>query len=86
MFTMPKYKERISLIPGGCPQLLDFAADLNAIPKMRRNFEERRAQAEDGTSKVRLFPIVAKDERLVDAIEGQPARREIGRASCRERV
>ena len=41
MFTMPKYKERISLIPGGCPQLLDFAADLNAIPKMRRNFEER---------------------------------------------
>ena len=73
MFTMPKYKERISLIPGGCPQLLDFAADLNAIPKMRRNFEERRAQAEDGTSKVRLFPIVAKDERLVDAIEGRPA-------------
>lgn len=73
MFTMPKYKERISLIPGGCPQLLDFTADLNAIPKMRRNFEERRAQAEDGTSKVRLFPIVAKDERLVDAIEGRPA-------------
>lgn len=73
MFTMPKYKERISLIPGGCPQLLDFAADLNTIPKMRRNFEERRAQAEDGTSKVRLFPIVAKDERLVDAIEGRPA-------------
>ena len=74
MFIMPKYKERISLIPGGCPQLLDFAADLKDAPRMRRTFEERRSTAPDGSQQVRLFPLVDRDGQLVDALEGKPAR------------
>ena len=37
MFEMPKYKERVSLIPGGCPQLMDFEADIAGL-RVRRSF------------------------------------------------
>lgn len=75
MFNIPKYKERISLIPGGCPQLLDFEADLNLMPKVRRSFEERPVTLENGDSKMTLYPLVELEEgELVDAIEGKPAK------------
>ena len=38
MFTMPKYRERVSLIPYGCPQLLDFEIPLEKL----RNSELKR--------------------------------------------
>ena len=74
MFSIPKYKERVSLIPGGCPQQLDFAADRNTIPRVRRSFEEHKETTADGTPQVRLFPLLEKDGNLVDALEGKPAR------------
>lgn len=70
MFVMPKYKERISLIPGGCPQLLDFAADLNAIPRVKRNFEEQRRENSDTGPQVQLHALEEnEDGQLVDALD-----------------
>ena len=61
----PKYSDRISLIPGGCPQLLDFSVDLTKVERLRRNFEERQ----DGG----IRPLVEKDGEFVDALDGQTA-------------
>ncbi len=72
MFEMPKYKERVSLIPGGCPQLMDFEADIAGL-RVRRSFEERKSTNPDGSPAVRLFPLVEQDDALVDALEGKPA-------------
>ncbi|MBQ7607762.1 MAG: virulence factor SrfB [Desulfovibrionaceae bacterium] len=64
----PKYNERISLIPGGCPQLLDFLIELETIGRMRRTFEER---VDNG--KTRLFPLIEIDGEEVDVFEhGEP--------------
>ena len=59
----PKYSDRISLIPGGCPQLLDFAVDLTKVDRLRRNFEERPDAG--------IRPLVEKDGDFVDALDGQ---------------
>ncbi len=40
MFDLPRYKNPISLIPGGCPQLLDFAAEQTLLKNIQYTFEE----------------------------------------------
>ena len=70
MFVMPRYKERVSLIPGGCPQLLDFSADLNALPRIRRNFEEQRLEQNEQNRQVQLHALIENDEgQLVDVLD-----------------
>ncbi|MBO4369152.1 MAG: virulence factor SrfB, partial [Desulfovibrio sp.] len=69
----PKYNERISLIPGGCPQLLDFAVNLDVMDRLRRTFEERKDTAPDGLPVTRLFPLVEQDGELVDVFEHKAA-------------
>lgn len=70
MFAMPKYKERISLIPGGCPQLLDFAVDLNSLPRIRRSFEEQRCESTPEGHQVQLHALEENDEgQLVDVLD-----------------
>lgn len=49
MYNIPKYKSPVSLIPGGCLQFLDFAAETSRIGRLRRAFrEERRPEGGDG--------------------------------------
>lgn len=75
MFRMPKYKERVSLIPYGCPQLMDFEVDLNSLPRIRRRFEERKVQ--DGAeTRTHIYPLEERDGTWFDLIEGKPARAE----------
>ncbi len=71
MFEMPKYKDRISLIPGGCPQLLDFEQSLAALPRIRRPFLERMETDADGTSRAHLYPLVEKEGEYTHAISGE---------------
>ena len=70
----PKYNERISLIPGGCPQLLDFCVDVNTMPRIRRHFEERSEGVGTAEARTRLFPLKEVDGELVDVLEGNPPR------------
>lgn len=54
MFRMPQYRNPVSLIPGGCPQLLDFAADMTVLDEARYSFEEVREPGPDGQPRVHL--------------------------------
>ncbi|MBR5734504.1 MAG: virulence factor SrfB, partial [Desulfovibrionaceae bacterium] len=71
MFQMPRYTERVSLIPGGCPQLMDFEANLASLPRIRRCFAEVPRQT-NGTSEVRLVPLREENGRLMDDVTGDP--------------
>ncbi|MBQ9406221.1 MAG: hypothetical protein IJU37_05705 [Desulfovibrio sp.] len=57
MFAMPKYKERNSLIPGGCPQLLDFEIDLRTLPRIKRSFEEHRLNNAEDAPQIQLHTL-----------------------------
>lgn len=53
MSILPSGLATISLIPGGCPQFLDFALPLGALEKVRHYFfEEKRASADSPASGV----------------------------------
>lgn len=54
MFPMPQYRNPVSLIPGGCPQLLDFAAGLSELDSVRYSFEEIPEKGPDGETRVHL--------------------------------
>lgn len=53
MPEMPKYINPVSLIPGGCPQLLDYSLPAEAIEKIRYAFVEAR-EAAAGNERVLL--------------------------------
>ena len=40
----PQYKQVITLIPGGCPQFLDFGLDLEPLRRERRAFREQKKE------------------------------------------
>ena len=40
MDAIPRYLSPVSIIPGGCPQFLDFALPEEAIHRLRRYFRE----------------------------------------------
>lgn len=75
MFTLPRYKERVSLIPYGCPQFMDFAVELDSLPRIQRRFEERTT-TEGGESRVHIHPLEERDGGWFDMLSGTPARSE----------
>ena len=73
MFPMPQYRNPVSLIPGGCPQLLDFAAPLSLSDSVSYSFEEIRQTDPDGETRVYLHAFRKNSEgEFVD--EQDPAR------------
>lgn len=44
MENMPQYTSPVSLIPGGCPQFLDFTLPMDALSRLRRWFREEKRQ------------------------------------------
>lgn len=54
MFEMPNYTNPISLIPGGCPQLLDYEAPADLVSKIKYGFSETPEKDQDGKTCVRL--------------------------------
>ena len=70
MFEMPKYKDRVSLIPGGLPQFLDFSCDLATLPRIRRVFEEEQVRGAAGAESVHLHVFQEDaDGRQVDVLD-----------------
>ena len=47
MDAIPRYLSPVSIIPGGCPQFLDFALPEEAIHRLRRYFREEKKQEGD---------------------------------------
>lgn len=54
MFEIPQYSNPISLIPGGCPQLLDYEANKSILADIRYNFEEIPEKDAAGQTKLHL--------------------------------
>lgn len=77
---MPKYNYPISLIPGGCPQFLDFAVDLAELEpkKLRqgRSFREEPRPGAEGEGRQR-FTLRCLEEneagQWVNQADGQPS-------------
>ena len=43
----PEYKQIVNLIPGGCPQFLDFRLDADSMKREMRSFREETAAYDD---------------------------------------
>lgn len=70
MFEIPRYKNPISLIPGGCPQLLDYEAKSSVLDDLKYSFEEIAERSPDGTTRVRLHAFRRNEEgEFVDEME-----------------
>lgn len=75
---MPRYSFPVTLIPGGCPQFLDFAVDLKVLEDRRLRFsrpfrEERRpGSTGDGRENFLLHCLEeCEDGRLIDRVSGK---------------
>lgn len=76
---MPRYTFPVSLIPGGCPQFLDFNVDFDAIDqkilRFERSFREERKPGAtgDGRENYQLKCVSQNDEdgKWYDLINGQ---------------
>lgn len=75
--NLPDYKYPISLIPGGCPQFLDYGGEIPLLEKIRYSFEETAEKGPDGQTVVhlRVYRKNAEGD-LVDEID--PSRRSKG--------
>ncbi len=78
---MPKYTFPVSIIPGGCPQFLDFAVNLDEADqkfiRFSRSFrEEKRPGAQSGERQDYALLCVEEDEngRWIDQISGAPSK------------
>ncbi len=77
---MPKYNYPVSLIPGGCPQFLDFAVDPDALDpgvfRFTRLFREKRRPESTGDGR-EAFELICLEEdengRRVDLVTGAPS-------------
>lgn len=76
-FEMPKYEKEISLVPGGFPQLLDFAAPLSMLDEISCAFEEVPETDRAGNKKVYLHAFrMNKDGDYIDEMD--PGRKNKG--------
>ena len=84
MLAMPKYKSPVTLIPGGCPQFLDFSLDLARVARLKRAFREERRDVvaspgeapADAAARRRhhVLHCLRQEENLyVDLLTGKPA-------------
>jgi hypothetical protein len=76
MESIPKYLSPVSLIPGGCPQFLDFELPAESILRLKRYFREEK-QSESSNEEQRyshyLRCLEQKDDDFFDMLTGQPA-------------
>ena len=74
MDAIPRYLSPVSIIPGGCPQFLDFALPEEAIHRLRRYFREEKKQEGDAGGRYThyLRCLVETENGFVDQLTGQP--------------
>lgn len=79
MSKLPQYKEKVSLIPYGLPQFLDFEISKDSLSKEKFYFyEEKRQDTKEGRVCFRLHQLVVNsdDKEFYDAVSKKPANRE----------
>lgn len=74
MFNVAKYRSPVSLIPLGCPQFLDFVCPPDALPKVRRTFQEEVVAGNEATRAGRvLHCLMGEDDgEPLDMRTGKP--------------
>lgn len=76
MIKAPQYKNPVSLIPGGCIQMLDFRLERDRFAKLRRYFREIQSEnkSDQSRSNTQLYCLVQnEDGDFVDMISGAPS-------------
>ncbi len=76
---MEKKHSTISLIPGGCPQFLDFELRISSLPRVARHFkEEKKVQNSATESRYEhyLRCIVEEDGQDIDQLTGEACDRD----------
>ncbi len=70
---MEKKFRSVTLIPGGCPQFLDFSLQKSALPRLIRPFKEERKQAQGGGRYDHFLRCLEKDEAgYIDQLTHEP--------------
>ncbi len=74
MDAIPRYLSPVSIIPGGCPQFLDFSLSEEAIRRLRRYFREEKKQEGEAQGRYThyLRCLVETENGFVDQLTGQP--------------
>ena len=74
MNGIPSYLSPVSIIPGGCPQFLDFSLREESIRRLRRYFrEEKKNQGDpDGRYTHYLRCLAETENGFIDQLTGQP--------------
>jgi len=72
MDSIPRYLSPVSIIPGGCPQFLDFALPEAAVQRLRRYFREEKKQEGDSQGRYthHLRCLLETDDGFVDQLTG----------------
>ena len=73
MDVIPRYLSPVSIIPGGCPQFLDFAIPEEAVKRLRRYFrEEKKKEADEQTRYTHYLRCLTETENgFIDQLSGQ---------------
>lgn len=77
MYSIPKYPQVISLIPGATPQLLDFVYNTEAVAKDVRHFQEKNGSGEQAGKKLLRCLVESPDGAMLDELTGETVRQDI---------
>lgn len=77
MYSIPKYPQVISLIPGATPQLLDFVYNTEAVAKNVRHFQEKNGAGEQAGKKILRCLVENADGAMLDELSGEAVRQDI---------
>ena len=77
MYTIPKYPQIVSLIPGATPQLLDFVFHTEVVSKEVRYFQERPGTGEQAGKKLLRCLRENADGAMIDELSGEVVRQNI---------
>lgn len=84
MYSIPTYRSTVSLIPGGCPQFLDFLQPLDTISKGVRYFQEKNDPTGIAEKKVLRCLVEDEDGALFDEMSGEPIRANVYEVSTKK--
>src|SRR5574344_2115161 len=74
MDVIPRYLSPVSIIPGGCPQFLDFSMPEDAVKRLRRYFrEEKKKESDEQTRYTHYLRCLTETENgFIDQLSGLP--------------
>ncbi len=74
MDAIPRYLSPVSIIPGGCPQFLDFSMPEDAVKRLRRYFrEEKKKESDEQTRYTHYLRCLTETENgFIDQLSGLP--------------